>query len=88
MVLITIQMSQYYKGTPDISKYIFMLKDAQRKAARASLPITNQTLTTLASTAILATDTFPCTNKLWEELHPADKAWAVWKTAYLTAHKK
>jgi hypothetical protein len=43
MVSLTIQMSQYFKGMPDILKYIFLLEDAQRKAARACLPITDQT---------------------------------------------
>jgi hypothetical protein len=88
MVLLTIQMSKYYKGTPDIPKYIFLLEDAQRKAAKARLPITDQTLTVLASTALLAADTFPCTTELWEELDPANKTWAAWKTAYLAACKK
>jgi hypothetical protein len=88
MVSLTIQMSTYYKGTPDIPEYIFLLKDAQRKAARACLPVTNQTLTVLASTALLAADTFPHTTELWEELDPADKTWAAWKTAYLAAHKE
>jgi hypothetical protein len=64
MVLLTIQMSQYYKGMPDIPKYIFLLEDAYCKAARAHLPITSQTLTVLASTALLAANTFPCTNLL------------------------
>jgi hypothetical protein len=45
-------------------------------------------LTILASTALLASDTFPHTTELWEELDPADKIWAAWKTAYLAAHKK
>jgi hypothetical protein len=64
MVLLTIQMSQYYEGTPDIPEYIFLLEDAPRKAARACLPITNQTLTVLASTALLAADIFPRTTEL------------------------
>ncbi len=81
-------MSQYYEGTPDIPKYIFLLEDAQRKAARARLPVTDQTLTILASTALLAADTFPRTTELWEELDPADKTWAAWKAAYLAVHKK
>ncbi len=88
MVLLTIQMIQYYEGMPDIPEYIFLLKDAQRKAARAHLPVTNQTLTILASTTLLATNTFPRTTELWEELDPADKTWTAWKTAYLAAHKK
>jgi hypothetical protein len=89
MVLLTIQMSQYYAGTPDVPKYIFLLEDSQQhKAARACLPITNQTLTVLASTTLLAADTFPRTTELWEELDPVNKTWAAWKTAYLAAHKK
>jgi hypothetical protein len=43
MVSLTIQMSQYYEGTPIIPEYIQLLEDAQRKAARAGLPVTNQT---------------------------------------------
>jgi hypothetical protein len=88
IVLLTIQMSQYYKGASDIPEYIFLLEDAQRKAARACLPITNQTLTVLASTTLLAADTFPHTTELWEELDTVNKTWAAWKTAYLAAHKK
>jgi hypothetical protein len=88
MVLLTIQISQYYEGMPDIPKYIFLLEDTQLKAARACLPVTNQTLTVLASPALLAADTFPCTTELWEELDPANKTWTAWKTAYLAAHKK
>jgi hypothetical protein len=88
MVLLTIQMSQYYEGMPDTPKYNFLLEDAQRKAARACLPITDQNLTVLASTALLAADTFPCTAELWEELDTASKTWTAWKTAYLAAHKK
>ncbi len=41
MVLLTIQMSQFYKGTSDIPEYIQLLKDAQRRAARAGLPVTD-----------------------------------------------
>ncbi len=80
-------MSQYYKGTPIIPEYIQLLEDAQCKAARAGLPVTDQTLTILASTALLAADTFPRTTVLWEELAPTDKTWPAWKAAYFEAHK-
>jgi hypothetical protein len=88
MVSLTIQMSKYYEGTLDIPEYIFLLEDAQRKAARACLPIIDQTLTVLTSTALLAADTFSRTTELWEQLDPANKTRAAWKTAYLAAHKK
>jgi hypothetical protein len=81
-------MNQYYEGMTDIPKNIFLLADAQRKAARSRLPITNQTLTVLASTALLAADTFPPPTEVWEELDPANKTWAAWKTAYLAPNKK
>jgi hypothetical protein len=87
-VSLTIQMSQYYEGMPVIPKYIFLLEDAQCKAARARLPVTDQILTVLASATLLAANTFPCTTELWEKLDPANKAWAARKTAYLAAHKK
>jgi hypothetical protein len=88
MVFLTIQMSKYYEGTPDIPEYIFLLEDAQCKATRARLPVTDQTLTVLASAALLTADTFPRTTELWEELDPANKTWAAWKTAYLAARKR
>jgi hypothetical protein len=81
-------MSQYYKCTPDIPEYIFLLEDTKCNAARARLPITNQTLTVLAFTALLAIDTSPHTTELWEAFNPADKTWTAWKTAYLAAYKK
>ena len=89
MVTLTIQMSQYYEGMPDVPKYIFMLKDARRKGARAGLPVTNQTLTVLAPGLLSSRScTFPHTTKLWEELDPVAKTWTAWKTAYLNAHKR
>ncbi len=45
-------------------------------------------MTVLASTALLAADTFPHTTELSEELDPVNKTWAAWKTAYLATHKK
>jgi hypothetical protein len=88
MVSLSIQMNQYYEGTPIIPEYIQLLEDAQRKAARASLPVTDQSLVMLASTALLAADTFPRTTEHWEELPQADKTWPAWKAAYLQAHQK
>ena len=87
MVTLTLQMSKYYKGVPDVPEYIQMVKDAQRKAAQIGLPVTDQTLLILASAALLAAYTFPRTTYDWEERNPADKTWTTWKTAYLGAHK-
>ena len=73
MVTLTLQMSRYYKGTPDVPEYIQMLQDDQRKAAQMGMPVTNQTLLVLASTALLAADNFPRTTFNWESYNPVDK---------------
>jgi hypothetical protein len=66
MVPLTIQMSQYHEGTVDILEYMLLLEDVQRRTPRACLPVAHQTLTVLASTTLLAEDTFPVTTELWE----------------------
>ena len=71
MVPLTLQMRRYYKGTPDVPKYIQMIEVAQRKAAQMGLPVTDQTLLVLAFAALLAADTFPRTTYDWECRNPA-----------------
>ena len=51
-----------------IAKYIWALEEAQKQAARASMPIRDATLFTIAMKAMLATQHFPKTNEKWEEL--------------------
>ena len=86
-VNLTVQMSQFYEGSPTIPEYIQLLEDAQRKAARAGLPVTDQFLVTHASTALLAADTYPRTTEIWEESPQATRTWPAWKAAYLEAHQ-
>jgi hypothetical protein len=55
-----------------LQKYaeLFILHNDQHEATMASLPITINILSVLASTVLLTTDTFPGTTELWwEELY-------------------
>ena len=88
MVTLTLQMSRYYEGTPDVPEYIQMLEDAQSKAAQMSLPATNQTLLVLALAALLAADTFSCTTYDWESRNPVDKTWTTNNVAIAAANDK
>jgi hypothetical protein len=69
-----------------IPKYIDLL-EAQRKLAHANLPMSNDQLLAIASTAILASGHFPCPTNEWEALPRVNKTWAgAWKTWYRAAH--
>jgi hypothetical protein len=52
-------MHNYYTQADGISQYINMLEDAQKKAMRAGMPITNVELMMMASAAVLAAQHFP-----------------------------
>ena len=59
-----------FKGTP---KYINMLKDAQKQAGQSGRTIANKTLLIFATTAMLTTNRFLCTNDDWEDCAESDK---------------
>ena len=63
-----------------------MLEDAQRKLARAHLPMSDAQVLAIASTTVLAADHFPHATDEWEACPRADKMWAAWKLNYCTAH--
>ena len=65
-----------------LQKYaeLFILHNDQHEATMASMPITINILSVLASTALLTTDTFPGPTELWwEELY----SWSVDKLGHL-----
>jgi hypothetical protein len=61
-------------------------KRGQRKLARANLPMSDDQLLAIASTAVLASGHFPRPTDEWEALPWANKTWAAWKTRYRAAH--
>ena len=73
-------MMGYYAMADGIPEYIQKLEDAQKKLARAELPMDDRQLLAIASTAVLASQHFPRATDEWEALEPALKTWATWKT--------
>ena len=61
-------MHQYYTQADGIPQYIIMLEDAQKKAKRADMPITDVELVMMASAAVLAAQHFPRKVDDWEGL--------------------
>ena len=63
-----------------------MLEEAQHKLARANLPMSDDQLLAIASTAVLASEHFPRPTDEWEALPRNQKTWGAWKTHYCAAH--
>ena len=80
------EMMSYYAKAEGIPEYIDMLEDAQRKLERGNLPMTDDQLLAIASTAVLASEHFPRPTDEWEALPRASKTWGAWKTHYRAAH--
>ncbi len=71
MLSLRTNMHQYYAQANGIPQYIIMLEDAQKKAKRADMPITDVELVMIASAAVLAAQHFPRKVDDWEGLPAA-----------------
>ena len=86
LVNLPTEMMSYYAKADGIPEYIDMLEEAQRKLARANLPMSDETLLAIASTSVLASQHFTRQTDEWEAKPPVDKMWAAWKPHYRAAH--
>ena len=65
-----------------------MMEDAQKKAKRAGILITDVELLMMALAAVLAAENFPCKMDDWEGLPAINRTWRAWKVAFRLAHPK
>ena len=81
------EMLDYHKQAPGIPEYINMLEDAQKRSMEIDSedPITDKTLLTIASTAMLETGQFPEVVRKWEERGNAARTWQKWKEEFRAA---
>ena len=86
LVSLPTEMMGYYADAEGIPEYINMLEEAQRKLARANLPMADDQLLAIASTAVLAANHFPRATDEWEALDRPNKTWPAWKAHYRAAH--
>ena len=86
LVSLPTEMMGYYADAEGIPEYINRLEEAKRKLARANLPMSDDQLLAIASTAILAANHFPRATDEWEALDRPNKTWPAWKAHYRTAH--
>jgi hypothetical protein len=83
-------MKEYHTQAAGIPEYINMLEDAQRAAIRINkkCPITDDSVLTIATAAMLETQQFPRTTEEYEDLPPEQKDWPTWKKMYKAAQAK
>ena len=86
LVNLPTEMMTYYATAEGIPEYINMLEDAQSKLERANLPIPDNNLLAIASTAVLASDHYPRPTDEWEAKPRHEKTWDNWKLHYRAAH--
>jgi hypothetical protein len=79
IVSLFLNMQVWWEEDPCIPEYINRLEDAQKKAHRAGLPITNEWLVATASKSLLIAASFPIQCAVWEAELPVTKTWPAWK---------
>jgi hypothetical protein len=87
IISLSVDMQGWWQDDPRVPEYINKLKEAQKKAARANLPLTNAGLAATASLSLLTAGSFPKQRTDWDSLPPTSKTWAAWKTWARTAQQ-
>ncbi len=88
MILLCMDMMQYYVQVDGIPHFIVMMEDAQKKAKWASMPIADVELVMMSLAAVLEAQHFPREVDDWEGLPAASCMWQAWKVAFRLAHLK
>jgi hypothetical protein len=73
IVSLFVDMQAWWEEDPRVPEYINKLEDAQKKAARATLPITNDWLAATATKSLLAAGSFPIQRPVWDARLPATR---------------
>ena len=80
IVTLAVDMQSWWQDDPRVPEYINRLEEAQKKALRGNLPITNDWLAATATLSLLTAGSFPKQRADWDALAPAIKTWTAWKT--------
>jgi hypothetical protein len=88
MILLRTDLMQYYMQADGIPQFMVMMEDAQKKAKRVGIPITNVELVMMTLVADFAAQNFSREVDNWEGLLAASCTWQAWKVAFCLFHLK
>jgi hypothetical protein len=77
-----------YKNATSMPDFILAMKEAQKKAMHAELPILDIELAIYAATSILQSGNYKKEMDKWEGCSAVMKTWLEWKQAYLAAYPR
>ncbi len=86
IVALRTNMLLLYKNAASMPDFILTMKEAQKKAKRATLPILDIELAIYAATSVLQSGDYTKETDKWEGRDAHKKTWTKWKQAYLAAY--
>ena len=72
---------------PRVPQYVMKLEEAQQKADRAALPISDDWLAAFATSSLLHANSFSTNRPSWDGKAKAEQTWVAWKGYFLPLHK-
>ena len=75
-------MAKWWREETCVPEYVNRLEDGQKKAARALVPISDEFLTGIATSSILAENSFMAAREKWDERPSGEKTWKNWKNHF------
>ena len=76
----------WWAEDPRVPNFINIFGDAQKKATRASLPITDDWLAAMATSALLSENSLPNNRLSLDGLVPSSLTWTAWKLNFFPLH--
>ena len=81
-------MHLWWAEDSHVPKFINRCDDTQKKTTRASLPITDNWLAAMATSALLSANLFPTDRPSWDSLVPSTHTWTAWKLKFVPLHSE
>ena len=80
-------LAHLWEKDPRVPDHLNALKDAQKKSVRASLPFTDDLLTTIGSSSVLKANSFPKDRVTWDGKDPDEHTLKAFEKFFLPLHK-
>ena len=86
-VNLLVSLTQLWEQDPCVPEYLNGIRDGQKKAKRASLPISDNLLAAIAFSSLLKANFFPKDRPKWDGKIPEDQTLKAWEDYFLPLHK-
>ena len=79
VVALLLELPTYWAADPRVPQFVMRMEEAQRKATRANLPISNEWLAAFPTSSLLQENSFPNDRPAWDGKAKSDQTWSAWK---------